>query len=186
MKTTLKTLVSFLIISTLLLVSSCASKPKNAEAVTNFELNRYLGVWHEIARIDFKHEEGLNNVSAQYTLDDNGNVRVLNSGYNYEKKEWEKAEGWAKFRGHEHIAELKVSFFRPFYSGYNVVAIDENYQYALVVGKDLDYLWILSRSKEVPETVKNEHLALAHKIGYDTSRLLWVTHNRDDYPYLNK
>jgi apolipoprotein D and lipocalin family protein len=81
---------------------------------------------------------------------------------------------------------LKVSFFGPFYSGYNVVALDENYQYALVAGKNLDYLWILSRTKDIPETIKTDYLKIAEEIGYDTSKLIWVTHDRDDNPFLNE
>ena len=105
-------------------------------------IKKYLGTWYEIARFDFRFEKNMNNVSAQYSLNEKGNVAVLNSGYNYKKEEWKKANGVAKFRGEKDVAELKVSFFGPFYSGYNVVALDENYQYALVAGKNLDYLWI--------------------------------------------
>ncbi len=167
-----------------LLFNNCASIPKKATAVQNFDSNRYLGVWYEIARFDFRFEKNLDNTSAQYSLDKNGNVIVLNSGYNFIKKEWKKAEGLAKFRGQKDIAALKVSFFGPFYSGYNVVALDENYQYALVAGKNLDYLWILSRKKNIPDNVKSNYLQIAEGIGYDTSRLIWVAHDKNDNPYL--
>src|SRR5690625_7473965 len=117
---------------------------------------------------------------AQYSLDDNGNVIVLNSGYNYVKKEWTSAEGKAKFRGEKNIGALKVSFFGPFYSGYNVVALDQNYQYALIAGKNLDYLWILSRTKSIPEDIKTKYLKIAKEIGYNTSKLIWVTHDKNE------
>lgn len=169
-----------------LLFNSCASIPKKAKPLENFDVNRYLGVWYEIARFDFRFERNLNNTSAQYSLNKNGNVIVLNSGYNYLKKKWKKAEGLAKFRGQEDIAALKVSFFGPFYSGYNVVALDKNYQYALVAGKNLDYLWILSREKNIPDDVKADYLQVATEMGYDTSRLIWVAHDKDDNPYLNE
>lgn len=168
------------------LLSSCASIPKKAVAVKDFEVDEYLGTWYEIARFDFRFEKDLDNTSAQYKLDDNGNVIVLNSGYNYVKKKWSKADGLAKFRGDKDVAELKVSFFGPFYSGYNVVALDRTYQYALIAGKNLDYLWILSRNKTIPETVKSEYLKIAKDMGYDTSKLIWVKHNRTDNPYLNE
>lgn len=116
-------------------LNSCASIPKRAKAVENFDVDNYLGVWHEIARFDFRFEQNLDNVSAQYSLSEDGNVTVLNSGYNYKKEKWKKAEGLAKFREDKDTAKLKVSFFGPFYSEYNVVALDENYRYALVVGK---------------------------------------------------
>lgn len=169
-----------------LLFNSCASIPKKAKPIENFDINRYLGVWYEIARFDFRFERNLNNTSAQYSLNKNGNVIVLNSGYNFIKEEWKKAEGLAKFRDQKDIAALKVSFFGPFYSGYNVVALDENYQYALVAGKNLDYLWILSREKNIPDNVKADYLQIATEIGYDTSRLIWVAHDKNDNPYLDE
>ena len=170
----------------ILLLNSCASIPKNAKPVDNFDVNRYLGVWYEIARFDFRFEKNLDNTSAQYQLDKNGNVIVLNSGYNFVKEKWSKADGLAKFRGDKTVAALKVSFFGPFYSGYNVVALDENYQYALIAGKSLDYLWILSRTKSIPEDIKTKYLKIAEEIGYDTSKLIWVKHDKTDNPYLNE
>lgn len=177
------------LVGTLALVftfSACSSIPDKAEPVSNFDVEKYKGLWYEIARIDFKHEKDMDNVTAQYTMNNDGSVKVLNSGYNYKKQEWEKAEGKAKFRGEKNVGALKVSFFGPFYSGYNVIALDESYRYALVVGKNLDYLWILSRTTEIPEEVKNEYLEKARQIGYDTTRLTWVKHDRDDNPYLNE
>ena len=139
-----------------------------------------------MARFDFRFEKNSDNTSANYTLDKNGNVVVLNSGYNFVKKKWSKADGLAKFRGEKNIAALKVSFFGPFYSGYNVVALDEDYQYALIAGKNLNYLWILSRTKELPDEVKTQYLKIAKEIGYDTSRLIWVKHDKNNNPFLNE
>lgn len=180
------TLRSAFIVCGILLLSSCASIPKNAKPVENFNVNQYLGTWYEIARFDFRFEKDLDNTSAQYKLDMKGNVVVLNSGYNFVKKEWSKADGLAKFRGDKDIAALKVSFFGPFYSGYNVVALDENYKYALIAGKNLDYLWILSRTKTIPEGIKTAYLKIAKEIGYDTSKLIWVKHDKTNNPYLNE
>lgn len=177
---------TIIIISVAGLVSSCgASIPKNAKAVENFDLNRYLGSWYEIARFDFRFERDMNNVMAQYSLNEKNDVDVLNSGYNYKKEEWVSANGVAKFRGNKNIAALKVSFFGPFYSGYNVIALDDDYKYALVAGKSLDYLWILSREKSIPEDIKEEYLSIAQEIGYDTSKLIWVEHNKKS-PYENE
>lgn len=186
MKAKNKILVVACSLGFLALLNSCASIPKKAKAVENFSVAQYLGTWYEIARFDFRFEKGLDNVSAQYSLNQKGNVIVLNSGYNYKKEEWKKAEGLAKFRGDKNFAALKVSFFGPFYSGYNVVSLDENYQYALVAGKNLDYLWILSRTKNIPEEVKTNFLKIAKEIGYDTSKLIWVKHDRSDNPFLNE
>ncbi|MEN5055074.1 lipocalin family protein [Sphingobacterium kitahiroshimense] len=184
MKTHTKTL-TFIFSLVIVLFNSCASIPKNTKAVANFDVNKYLGTWYEIARFDFRFEKDLDNVSAQYSLNEKGNVKVLNSGYNFIKKEWKKAEGIAKFRGNKDIAALKVSFFGPFYSGYNVVSMDD-YKYALVAGKNLNYLWILSRTKEIPESVKTKFLKIATEIGYDTSKLVWVKHDRTDSPFIQK
>jgi len=186
MKKQSKIISLIVVIGIIILFNSCASIPQKAKPVENFEVNRYLGTWYEVARFDFRFEKDLDNTSANYTLDKKGNVIVLNSGYNFVKKKWSKADGLAKFRGDKNIAALKVSFFGPFYSGYNVIALDENYQYALIAGKNLDYLWILSRTKELPDEIKTEYLKIAEEIGYDTSRLIWVKHDKDDNPFLNE
>ncbi len=181
-----KILLTAIAIGLLSFFNACTSIPKNAKAVHHFDANKYIGTWYEIARIDFFFEKNMNNTSAQYSLDKKGNIIVLNSGYNYNKNKWEEAKGLAKFRNNKDIAELKVSFFGPFYSGYNVIALDNNYQYALVAGKNLNYLWILSRTKNIPDNIKSKYLDLAKEIGYDTSKLIWVQHNRNDNPYLNE
>ena len=179
-------IVTALIIGIAVVFNSCASIPPKAQPVKNFNVNRYLGTWYEIARFDFRFEKDLNNTSAHYTLNKKGNVIVLNSGFNFKKNEWTKAEGLAKFRGDKSIAALKVSFSGPFYSGYNVVALDENYQYALIAGKNLDYLWIQSREKSIPQEVKTKYLNIAKEIGYDTSRFIWVKHDKNSNPYINE
>ena len=151
--------------------------PDGATAVKPFDLNRYLGKWYEIARFDFKQERGLNNTSAHYSLNDDGSVRVVNRGFNYEKGEWKEATGKARFVNGPDEAMLKVSFFGPFYSGYNVIAIDSEYRYALIAGESLDYLWLLSREKTMPKEIKQAYVGKAASIGYDTTRLLWVEHD---------
>lgn len=153
--------------------------PKGAVPVKDFDLNRYLGKWYEIARLNYHFEKNLNNATAEYSLNDDGSVKVINRGYNYYKNEWETIEGKAVFRNKEHIAKLKVSFFWPFFSGYNVIAIDTAYQYALVAGNDLNYLWILSRKKTVPEDIRRNFLKQAASLGYHTGKLIWTEHSRD-------
>lgn len=186
MKVKNKILAIALFVGLITLFNACSYIPENAKAVENFDADKYLGTWYEIARFDSRFEKDLDNVSAQYSLNEKGNVIVLNSGYNFKKEEWKKADGLAKFRGDKDVAALKVSFFGPFYGGYNVVALDENYQYALVAGNKLDYLWILSRTKTIPENVKADYLKIAEKIGYDTTNLVWVKHDRNDNPFLNE
>ncbi len=168
------------VLATLLLLNltSCKTIPENATAVKPFKLNSYLGTWYEIARMDFKFEKNLNNVTATYSLKENGDVKVDNRGYDYVKDKWKESIGKAKFVDAKDEAKLKVSFFGPFYSGYNVIEIDPDYKYALVAGKDLSYLWILSREKTIPQDVKTKYLATAQKIGFDVNKLTWVKHDR--------
>lgn len=157
--------------------NSCVTIPNGATAVKHFDKEKYLGKWYEIARLDFRHVKDLNNTTAEYSLNDNGTIKVFNRGFNKITEEWEEATGQAKFVGDENIGRLKVSFFRPFYSGYNVIAIDDEYKYALVAGRNLDYLWILSRETRITGEIRHKYLKIAEEIGFDTSELIWVNHD---------
>lgn len=158
---------------------SCKTIPEKASAVESFNKERYLGKWFEIARLDFKFEKNLDNTTAEYSQNQNGTIKVTNKGFNRKTGKWEEAVGKAKFVEDESKGMLKVSFFGPFYGGYNVIALDSEYKYALVAGSSLKYLWILSRDKTIPEKVKLEYLKLAKEIGYNTSELLWVSQELD-------
>ena len=162
-----------------LVLTSCKSTiPKKAVAVTNFDKAKYLGKWFEIARLDYKWEKNLNNVTAEYSLKDDGTIKVDNRGYNVKKDKWEESIGKAKFVKKDNVGMLKVSFFGPFYSGYNVIAVDPDYKYALVAGESLKYMWILSRETTIPESVKADYLIKAQEIGYNVTDLVWVEHNK--------
>ncbi len=157
--------------------SSCGSSiPEGAEPVSGFELDRYLGRWYEVARLDNRFEKNLDKVTAEYSLNENGTVNVVNSGFDTTKNERKTATGRAKFRKEKDVGALKVSFFGPFYAGYNVIALDADYRYALVAGENLKYLWILSRTQTVPDSIRQAYLDKAKEVGYDTSALVWVTH----------
>lgn len=158
--------------------SSCSTIPQGAKAVSPFDKEKYLGKWYEIARLDFKYERGLNNTTANYSLNSDGSIKVENAGYDYNAGKWKKAVGRAKFAGDPNIAMLKVSFFGPFYSGYNVIALDASYKYALVAGRKLSYLWILSRETTIPDDIREKYLQVAQSIGYKTDKLIWVTHDQ--------
>jgi apolipoprotein D and lipocalin family protein len=171
--------LNLLVVGMLLLgLYSCTTIPAGAKAVTPFDKEKYLGKWYEIARLDFKYEKDLDNTTAQYSLNTDGTIKVVNRGFNTKTKEWDEAHAKAKFIGDDTTAMLKVSFFGPFYSGYNVIAVDENYHYALVAGKNLDYLWILSRDTQIPEAIKVKYLKIASDIGYTTNDLLWINHDK--------
>jgi apolipoprotein D and lipocalin family protein len=163
----------------LAILNSCfVGLPKGATAVKNFQSEKYLGKWYEIARFDLFFERNLNNVTATYSKKENGNIKVENRGFDYVKKNWKESDGEAKFVINENIAVLKVSFFKPIWSGYNVIDIDPDYKYALVAGNNLDYLWILSREKSIPAEYKQRFLKKAQKIGFDTNKLIWVEHDK--------
>ncbi len=166
--------ISLAVIAAGMLLKSCKTIPKGAVAVKPFDVNRYLGKWYEVARFDYRFEKNLNNTTAEYSLKDDGNIKVVNRGYDFVKGEWKEAMGKAKFVGDKDEAKLKVSFFGPFYAGYNVIAIDQDYKYALVAGKNLNYLWILSREKTIPASIKESYLQKARQLGYNTDKLNWV------------
>ena len=153
--------------------------PEGATPVKNFNVEKYLGQWYEIARYDFAFEKNMDNTMAEYSLNNDGTIQVVNSGYDYKKEKWKKAKGVAKFRDDENTGALKVSFFGPFYAPYNVIALEGNYQYALVTGKNLKYLWILSREKTIPDEIKVKFLNQAKDLGYNINELVWPTHQRE-------
>ena len=169
--------LGILAITSFVLLKACKTIPKNVVAVKPFHVEKYLGKWYEIARLDFRFERGLNKTEANYSLNKDGTIKVVNRGFDYAKDLWKQSTGKAKFVSSADEAKLKVSFFGPFYSGYNVIAIDPDYKYALVCGKNFDYLWILSREKSIPENVKQEYLQKAKDYGFTVSKLVWVKHD---------
>ena len=160
-----------------LLLTACVGIPEDVEPVKNFKVDRYLGKWYEIARLDHSFERGLSQVTANYSMRSDGGVKVINSGYSAENSRWKEATGKAYFVENPDIGYLKVSFFGPFYGAYIVFELDhENYQYALVSGPDKSYLWILSRSPKINETTKFMLINKAAELGFDTSKLIYVEH----------
>lgn len=145
--------------------------------VEGFNLERYLGTWYEIARFDHSFERGLVKVTAEYSLREDGNIRVLNRGYDPIRDKWKDAEGKAKFKGDENTGWLQVSFFGPFYADYIIHELEEvDYSYALVSGPNTSYLWILSRTPVIDKEVYNRLLETAEARGFDTSKLIPVPH----------
>jgi apolipoprotein D and lipocalin family protein len=164
-------------IVTLIILSACAMAPKGVEPISGFELDRYLGKWYEIARLDHSFERGLNRVTADYSLRDDGGLKVINRGYNPDKNEWKEAIGKAYFVETPDIGQLKVSFFGPFYGGYNILALDKaSYQYALVAGPNRSYLWILARSPNLDALLVEQLVRKAQQMGFPVDDLIYVTH----------
>lgn len=156
-----------------LLLTGCTGIPEGVRPVTGFRLDRYLGTWHEIARLDHSFERGLTDVSATYSLRPGGGVAVLNRGYDAAKDQWKEALGRAYFLDGPGVGSLKVSFFGPFYGGYHVFALDPDYRWALVAGYDHDYLWILAREPQLPPSTLEDLLAKARKAGFATDALIF-------------
>lgn len=163
-------------------LSACSTTPPDGMiAVTPFDIQRYAGKWYEIARLDHSFERGLTDISANYRQREDGSVEVTNRGYDTKKGEWRQAVGRALFTGEPSRASLKVSFFGPFYGGYHVIALDQqNYRWAMVVGPDRDYLWILARDKQLPAPIRDQLVAQAKEQGIDVGQLIWVAQTRDD------
>jgi len=157
-------------------LTGCSGIPSGTEAVTGFELERYLGTWYEIARLDHSFERDLDCVSAYYSQRDDGGVRVINRGFNLAQETWKEAEGRAYFIDGADVGRLKVSFFGPFYGGYNILELDEDYQWALVAGPNRGYLWILARSPSLGEERLEWLTQRAADMGFAVDELIEVKH----------
>ena len=156
-------------------LAGCLGYPDTVKPVTGFKLQRYLGTWYEIARLDHSFERGLERVTAEYTLRDDGGVRVVNRGFAARKGTWKQVEGRAYFAEAPGKGYLKVSFFGPFYGSYVVFELDrENYQYAFVSGPDESYLWFLSRTPTVSQALLSRFVENARQKGFDTDKLVYV------------
>jgi len=159
---------------TVLLLASCASLPETIKPVSGFDLNKYAGKWYEIARLDHGFERDLERVTASYSINDNGTVRVENRGFSTKSMQWEVAIGKAKFAREQDIGHLKVSFFGPFYGDYVIFELDkENYQYSFVTSNE-NYLWLLSRTPQVSAELKEKFISMVQEAGYNTSELIFV------------
>jgi apolipoprotein D and lipocalin family protein len=161
------------------LLAGCTGIPSNVTPVGNFDAKKYLGKWYEIARLDHSFERGLSDVSAEYSLRDDGGIRVVNRGYRESDKRWKQIEGKAYFVNRPDVGRLKVSFFWPFYGSYIVIALDEkDYQYSLVCGPNRSYLWLLAREPKLDPSIRANLLDQAHDLGFATNQLIFVNHDR--------
>ena len=148
--------------------------PENVTPVSDFELQRYLGKWYEIARLDHSFERGLTQVTAEYSLREDGGIAVLNRGFSAEDNDWNEAEGKAYFVGDSDTGYLKVSFFGPFYGSYVIFELDrQNYQYAFISGPNRDYLWLLSRQPQLDAEVVERFKREAQRLGFDIGELVF-------------
>ena len=163
------------------LVSGCTGIPKGVEPVRPFDIQRYKGEWFEIMRLDHSFERGLTNVTATYTLRDDGSVGVVNRGFDRKNCRWKDADGRAVFRGDRDTASLSVTFFWPFAGGYHVAALDQqDYSWALISGPSKNYLWILARKPDLSADIRNRLVDKARSMGFPVDDLILVDHGRPD------
>ena len=160
-----------------ILLSGCVSIPENVLPVNGFDVDQYMGTWYEIARLDHSFERGLERVTAEYSLRDDGGIKVINKGFDLQKKRWKEVIGKAYFVDDSDLGKLKVSFWGPFYSSYNIIVLDKkNYSYSMVCGPNKSYLWILAREPHMEESLKLELMNRAKDMGFETDKLIRVTH----------
>ena len=162
------------------MLPGCTGIPEGLQPVDEFEIDRYLGKWYEIARLDHSFERGLSHVSAEYSLRKDGGLRVINRGYDVNSNEWSSAEGKAYFVRDKNQGYLKVSFFVPFYGNYVVFELDkDNYQYAFVTSNTKNLLWLLARTPEVSPELKTRFISHVNNLGFDADAIIFVDQNQN-------
>jgi apolipoprotein D and lipocalin family protein len=158
-----------------LMMISCQSTKNSILPIEGFELNRYLGTWHEIVRLPHRFEKNLIDVTAEYQILDENRIKVINRGYNTKKEKWSQSTGVAKFKGDENIGELRVSFFRPFYGAYKIIELDkENYSWVMITSSNYNYFWILAREPQMSQQVLEELIEKAKEYGFDISKFIYL------------
>jgi apolipoprotein D and lipocalin family protein len=167
-------MMKWLWVGVFVLLAGCSGVPEGLHPVAGFDAERYLGRWHEIARLDHSFERGLTEVSAEYSKLPDGRIEVINRGFDAKNNKWKEAKGVARFQGKPDVASLEVSFFWPFYGAYNVLVLDPQYRYALVAGPNRDYLWVLARDPQLDPATLSSLVARAKEFGFATDALIYV------------
>jgi apolipoprotein D and lipocalin family protein len=164
-----------LLLTALLALSACTGKPDDIKPVADFQADRYLGTWYEIARIDHRFEKGLSRVTADYSNREGGGIIVVNRGFDAATGKWKESTGKAFFVAGKDKGYLKVSFFGPFYGAYVVFEVDRpGYQYALVGGPDTSYFWLLSRTPVMDSALRDRLIDRAVAQGFRREDILLV------------
>lgn len=163
-------IVLIAIVIVIIALVSCSPQTADNTPVSKVDITRYLGKWYEIARFDHRFERNMSHCSATYTLQDNGRLKIMNQGKKNGK--WKVSEGKGKFTDEPGV--LRVSFFGPFYSDYRIMLLAPDYSYALIGGSNDNYLWILSRTPQLPKVTRDRIIREANRRGYNTDNLIWV------------
>ena len=167
-------IVMILAMATILSAVGCnaQSRPISTNTISSLDVKRYMGRWYEIARFDHSFERGMQGVTTNYSLQNDGTVLVVNSGLRGGKPT--EAVGRAKTTS--QVGRLRVSFFWIFYSDYNILEMDKDGQWVLVGSRSPQYLWILARTPKLSDDVMNQIINLAEQRGYNTDNLIFVEH----------
>lgn len=173
----------FLIASLSYLMFGRLGVPEGMTAVQGFDINRYVGTWYEIARLDHGFEKGLSHVTAEYSLKDDGGLKVLNKAFNSKTGKWESSEAKAYLIEGPDVGRLKVSFFGPFYGSYNIIDLDEeNYSYAMVTGPTTHFFWILARQPTLENAIMQRLIQKAIALGFKLEGLVYVDQRAETVP----
>ena len=164
-----KKFLSWGFVPALLALCGCAASTDSIASVRNFDSKRYLGTWYEIARLPHRFERDLDFVSAHYSEQGDGTIRVVNRGQRDGKER--EAVGKAHFKGASDVGELRVSFFGPFYGDYRIVELAPDYSSAIVTSSTKNYLWMLSRTPQLSQKTLEKYLAQIREWGFDVSAL---------------
>jgi len=159
-------------------LGGCVGVPEGITPVNGFDQSAYLGQWYEIARLDNRFEKGMSQVTANYSLNQDGSIRVLNKGYVDAEQDWAEAEGRAVFVETSTLGHLKVSFFGPFYSSYIVFDLAEDYSHSYVTSRDKEYLWYLSRTPTVSDADKNRFIERVKALGFTYQDILFIDQSK--------
>ena len=147
--------------------------PKTA-VVDPFDKERYLGIWQEIARLPNLVEKNLKSLTDEYSLNDDGTIKVVTRAYNFDKNKPVEAEGTIKFTGRDTQGRMKASYALPIRLDYYVLDIDATYRYAMISGNSTNYLWIISREDNIPVDIRHRFLSKAADLGFDITKLEWM------------
>lgn len=162
----------------IVILMACKSQKLELTTISELNLNAYTGTWYEIARLPNSFEKGLKCITANYSLNPDGTIRVLNSGQSIDSpKKQSNAVGKAKMVNPDEPGKLKVSFQWPFYGKYWILQLDKDYQYAIVGTPSGKYLWILCRTSTMDQTILDSLIANCKSYGFNTDNLIFVEHD---------
>ena len=149
-----------------------AEPPSELAVVPSVEIDRYLGTWYEIARYPNRFQKECVAVTADYSLRDDGKIRVLNACRKGSPDgPIKRIEGKAWVVDKETNAKLRVQFFWPFWGAYWIIDLGKDYEYAVVGHPKRKYLWILSRTPEMSPELYQAIVERLIEQGYDPGRL---------------